>query len=193
MILCYKWLLKNNLYAKITQLEAKDADLEEHIKAHQLQMEEHIKAHQLQMEEHIKVHQLQTDVQQLKNEAQDFLALQLLRNIKLRYNTRRRILVAKARKQLLTKLGLEKEERVKWEDFVKNLSSSEKATLGATEDMLQVMGTGLYILNKAVHSMDSEVEMVHVVNNIRDHFQKTTWQALFTYVYNKDLEDVGFV
>ena len=69
---------------------------------------------------------------------------------------------------------------------MKNLSLLEKVVSSVTKDILQVMGIGFYTLNKVVHSADSEVEMVHAMNNIRDHTRKTMWQAFFTYVYDKD-------
>jgi hypothetical protein len=43
---------------------------------------------------------------------------------------------------------------------------------------------GILGVNIAVHYADSKIEMVHAMNNIRDHIQKSMWQALFTYISN---------
>jgi hypothetical protein len=69
-------------------------------------------------------------------------------------------------KKLLKNLGFKKKKAVKWEDFVNSLSSTDTAKSGATEGMLVLMGTALYILNDAIHSVDSKTEMAHAVNNI---------------------------
>lgn len=118
---------------------------------------------------------------------------QLLANAELHYATRRRILVQDARERLLEKLELdEKPTEVNWDKFIEALSPAEKVVVGASDDVLELMGTSLYTLNQKVHTADSRVEMAHAVNYIKITTLKTKWQALFKFLYGTNSEDVEF-
>jgi predicted RNase H-like nuclease (RuvC/YqgF family) len=168
------------------KLQVKDADMELQSKVSRLEVE----IRTLQQENRTLQQQVQTLHQQL--ETYQSVIDQLLANAELQFKTRRRILIQESRKKLLRKLGLQKEDAVTWEDFIKNLSLSQKVALGVSAGVLQLLGSGMRTLNIAIHTSDNLLEIAHAVNNVQNMAERTTWRDAFIFCFERNPEDVEF-
>jgi predicted RNase H-like nuclease (RuvC/YqgF family) len=168
------------------KLQVKDADMELQSKVSRLEVE----IRTLQQETRTLQQQVQTLHQQL--ETYQSVIDQLLANAELQFKTRRRILIQESRKKLLRKLGLQKEDAVTWEDFIKNLSLSQKVALGVSAGVLQLLGSGMRTLNIAIHTSDNLLEIAHAMNNVQNMAERTTWRDAFIFCFERNPEDVEF-
>jgi predicted RNase H-like nuclease (RuvC/YqgF family) len=168
------------------KLQVKDADMELQSKVSRLEVE----IRTLQQENRTLQQQVQTLHQQL--ETYQSVIDQLLANAELQFKTRRRILIQESRKKLLRKLGLQKEDAVTWEDFIKNLSLSQKVALGVSAGVLQLLGSGMRTLNIAIHTSDNLLEIAHAMNNVQNMAERTTWRDAFIFCFERNPEDVEF-
>jgi predicted RNase H-like nuclease (RuvC/YqgF family) len=168
------------------KLQVKDADMELQSKVSRLEVE----IRTLQQENRTLQQQVQTLHQQL--ETYQSVIDQLLANAELQFKTRRRILIQESRKKLLRKLGLQKEDAVTWEDFIKNLFLSQKVALGVSAGVLQLLGSGMRTLNIAIHTSDNLLEIAHAVNNVQNMAERTTWRDAFIFCFERNPEDVEF-
>jgi predicted RNase H-like nuclease (RuvC/YqgF family) len=168
------------------KLQVKDADMELQSKVSRLEVE----IRTLQQENRTLQQQVQTLHQQL--ETHQSVIDQLLANAELQFKTRRRILIQESRKKLLRKLGLQKEDAVTWEDFIKNLSLSQKVALGVSAGVLQLLGSGMRTLNIAIHTSDNLLEIAHAMNNVQNMAERTTWRDAFIFCFERNPEDVEF-
>jgi predicted RNase H-like nuclease (RuvC/YqgF family) len=175
------------------KLQVKDADMELQSKVSRLEVEIRTLQQEnrtLQQENRTLQQQVQTLHQQL--ETYQSVIDQLLANAELQFKTRRRILIQESRKKLLRKLGLQKEDAVTWEDFIKNLSLSQKVALGVSAGVLQLLGSGMRTLNIAIHTSDNLLEIAHAMNNVQNMAERTTWRDAFIFCFERNPEDVEF-
>ena len=94
-----------------------------------------------------------------------------------------------AHEKLIDSLGRAPATGMPWIDFLASITPLEMELVGATANMLHLMGTGKKILNKYAHQTDlfSVATAVTATKKNSD-----TWRALFQFAYGEDAEEVVF-